>query len=93
MRTLNMHLRLRAADVACAEAMWEWVAALQGAHRAALVCKGVYPLELALQDATRAALIELSRAEFDRLVMYFDWSVLHPPGTAIRRRCTCRRAS
>ncbi|OJA12095.1 hypothetical protein AZE42_03447 [Rhizopogon vesiculosus] len=59
LRSLNLHLALRVKEiVACAEAMWEWVEEFQ---RKRTREEGVY-----------ARILELTRAQFDELVLRFE---------------------
>lgn len=74
LRTLNLHLALRTAEVlACTEAMWEWVEAYQAElkrrkrlHRARAI------LGSQLKEPIKSAIAELSRADFDGMISQFD---------------------
>ncbi|KAF7314433.1 Methyltransf-25 domain-containing protein [Mycena kentingensis (nom. inval.)] len=90
MRSLNMHLALRTAEViACSESMWEWVTKYQkevvaqraaGRPRAGSLASELTPRssrppvlppdpEL---DAFKNAILELTREDFDALLVKFD---------------------
>jgi hypothetical protein len=79
LRTLNLHLALRTADtLACAEAMWEWVADYQ-ASQAALERErnrgsvdGRGPGRRSQSPMMWRAIKVLTRAEFDELLTKFD---------------------
>ncbi|KAF7299004.1 Methyltransf-25 domain-containing protein [Mycena indigotica] len=89
MRSLNMHLALRTAEVvACAESMWEWVQSYQktattrvgGRQRAGSLASEMTPRSSRIPvlppdpevDAFKKALLELSREDFDALLVRFD---------------------
>ncbi|KZT25388.1 hypothetical protein NEOLEDRAFT_359341 [Neolentinus lepideus HHB14362 ss-1] len=81
LRSLNLHLAARVAEiVACAEAMWAWVAEYQ----AAAAVRGGQ-----LDAPTRQALLGLSRADFDNLVTQFelDMSDYVMLGSLLEQRC------
>jgi len=86
LRTLNLHLALRTSEVlACAEAMWEWVLEFQQQRltrreigRARSVSIGGEPLKLHTSlggetaDPVKNTIAELSRSEFDALLIQFN---------------------
>lgn len=62
LRSLNLHLALRVKEiVACAEAMWEWVCEFQ-------MREG----QLRRDDGIYASILDLTRAQFDELVLRFE---------------------
>ncbi|KAJ7695643.1 hypothetical protein B0H17DRAFT_1054971 [Mycena rosella] len=89
-RSLNMHLALRTAEVlACSESMWEWVISYQksfqaeraaGRPRAGSLATELVPhtsrLPLAttdpVTDAFKSAVLELTREDFDGLLVTFE---------------------
>ena len=59
LRSLNLHLALRVKEiVACAEAMWEWVCEFQERRER--------------HDGEYARILELTRPQFDELVLRFE---------------------
>ncbi|KAF8158905.1 hypothetical protein K438DRAFT_1686751 [Mycena galopus ATCC 62051] len=85
-RTLNMHLALRVAEiVACAESMWEWVVSYQatsragGRPRAGSLASEAPPRASRLivrpdpeRDAFKNAVLDLTREDFDNLLVRFE---------------------
>ncbi|KAK7048448.1 Methyltransf-25 domain-containing protein [Favolaschia claudopus] len=85
-RTLNMHLALRVAEiVACTESMWEWVASYQansrvaGRPRAGSLATEVPPRASRIfvksdpaTDAFKSAVLDLTREDFDDLLVRFE---------------------
>ncbi|KAJ7761578.1 hypothetical protein DFH07DRAFT_957173 [Mycena maculata] len=89
-RSLNMHLALRTAEIlACAESMWEWVVSYQaraqaeraaGRPRAGSLASELSPrasrLPLPLPDPTtdafKSAVLDLTREDFDGLLVKFE---------------------
>lgn len=85
LRTLNLHLALRAKEViACSESMWEWVLEYQanalvqrdGRNRSASV--GTYMMGVDVSasssslDLTRNVILEMTRDDFDLLLNNFE---------------------
>lgn len=70
MRTLNLHLTLRAKEiVACSESMWEWVVQFQQASKIS-----IQPLNAPgdwSSDMTRSAILEMTRDDFNLLLNNF----------------------
>ncbi|KAJ6585074.1 hypothetical protein B0H19DRAFT_1108040 [Mycena capillaripes] len=87
-RSLNMHLALRTAEIiACAESMWEWVVSYQtssrvaaGRLRAGSLASEVPPRASRIlpsrpdpeTDAFKSAVIDLTREDFDSLLVRFE---------------------
>ncbi|KAF7365119.1 Methyltransf-25 domain-containing protein [Mycena venus] len=85
-RTLNMHLALRVAEiVACTESMWEWVVSYQassrvpGRPRAGSLASELPPRASRVvvrpdpaTDAFKTAVLELNREDFDALLVRFE---------------------
>ncbi|KAJ7819382.1 hypothetical protein B0H14DRAFT_3737686 [Mycena olivaceomarginata] len=86
-RTLNMHLALRVAEVvACAESMWEWVVSYQavsrptaGRPRAGSLASELPPRASRVvlrpdpsTDAFKNAVLDLTREDFDDLLVKFE---------------------
>ncbi|KAJ7675733.1 hypothetical protein DFH06DRAFT_977167 [Mycena polygramma] len=85
-RSLNMHLALRTAEIiACAESMWEWVVSYQASARAGRPRAGSLASELPPRasrmmsprpdpetDAFKNAVLELTREDFDGLLVKFE---------------------
>jgi hypothetical protein len=89
-QTLNLHLALRTFEIlACAEAMWEWVLEFQGeqvkrkgagrvrsASRVDDSPPKIHSPSLGqIADPVKSAIAELSRSEFDALLIQFNLSV------------------
>ncbi|KAJ7069768.1 hypothetical protein C8F01DRAFT_1113905 [Mycena amicta] len=90
MRSLNIHLALRTAEViACSESMWEWVQSYQknavaqragGRARAGSLASEMTPRSSRLAflptdpevDAFKRSVLELTREDFDALLVKFD---------------------
>ncbi|KAF7985559.1 hypothetical protein HWV62_3821 [Athelia sp. TMB] len=73
LRTLNLHLALRVAEIlAMAEAMWEWVVTYQAEFRKRPKNNTRTILGAHLKEPVKTAIAELSRADFDGLIAQFD---------------------
>jgi len=89
LRTLNLHLTLRAREIiACSEEMWEWVLAVQEAEKLKVLQENEAIRSGSLDggfkglsdsgsissslDFTNAAILEMTRDDFDLLLTNFD---------------------
>jgi hypothetical protein len=85
LRTLNLHLAARTSEIlACAEAMWEWVLEFQAekikwkqnprlkSNRVDHSSSKLQASAGQLEDPTKVAIAELTRAEFDGLLTQFN---------------------
>jgi hypothetical protein len=85
LRTLNLHLALRAREViACSESMWEWVLEYQadalvqrdGRNRSASVGAYMVGVDVSASssslDLTRNVILEMTRDDFDLLLNNFE---------------------
>ncbi|KAJ6508674.1 hypothetical protein C8R45DRAFT_1069337 [Mycena sanguinolenta] len=85
-RTLNMHLLMRVAEImACSESMWEWVVSYQassrvgGRARAGSLASEAPPRASRIivrpdpeRDAFKSAVLDLTREDFDNLLVRFE---------------------
>lgn len=70
LRTLNLHLALRAQEIlACSESMWEWVVEFQRTSETS-VPSLTAPNNWA-SDVTRCTILEMTRDDFDHLLNNF----------------------
>jgi hypothetical protein len=73
LRTLSLHLALRAKEVvACSESMWEWVEQFQ--QESAMSIPNLNEPNWSL-DPTRCAILEMTREDFDLLLINFTMQV------------------